>query len=62
LIYFKEDGKYYKQKSSEFFKKIKTEIKIDEWKKAIEQNNLNIKARIYNLQNGIRTKESVVIK
>lgn len=62
LIYFKEDGKYYKQKGSEFFKKIKTEIRIDEWKKAIEQNNLNTKERIYNLQNGIRTKQSVVIK
>ena len=60
MIYFKESAKYYKQKSSEYFKKIKNEINIDEWRNAIEQNNLNIKTYINNLQKGINTRIPVV--
>jgi hypothetical protein len=56
LAYFKENGKYYKQTSLEMFKKIKNEIKLDEWKKAIEENNLKVKKYISNLENGIHTK------
>jgi len=56
IIYFKQDGKYYKQTGSEMFKKIKNEVKIDEWTNAIEQNNLAVNKYISNLENGIRTK------
>ena len=61
MIYFKEDGKYYKQTSSEFFKKIKTEIKIEEWKNAIEQNNLQVNKAISNLENGINVKVPISV-
>ena len=43
-------------------KKIKNEIKIDEWKDAIDKNNINVKKQIFNLQNGINTPMSVSIK
>lgn len=56
LIYFKENGKYYKQTGLEMLKKIKNEIKIEQWKDAIEENNLEVKKYISNLQNGIHTK------
>jgi hypothetical protein len=53
--YFKENGKYYKQTGAEMLNKIKNEIKIDEWKDAIDKNNINAKTQISNLQNGIHT-------
>jgi hypothetical protein len=61
MIYFKENGKYYKQTSSEFFKKIKNEIKIDEWKNAIEQNNLQVNKAISNLEKGINVKVPISV-
>ena len=62
MVYFKENGNYYKQTSLEMLKKIKNEIKIDEWKDAIDKNNINVKKQIFNLQNGINTPMSVSIK